>query len=131
MVGQGDTRNYQIGNITKSLHDLSKELDCHISIGCQLSRLPKESRVRPPRLDDLRDSGEIEQDADLVIGLHRPEYYGIESDDSGSLKGIAEFHILKQRNGPTDMIKATWIPEWASFENFEYAVRGNVYHERF
>jgi replicative DNA helicase len=71
-----------------------------------------------PQLSDLRESGSIEQDADVVIFLNRPEYYGIEKDENGeSTAGVTEVIVGKQRNGPTGMIKLAFIKEYARFEN--------------
>ncbi len=71
-----------------------------------------------PQLSDLRESGSIEQDADVVVFLNRPEYYGIEKDENGeSLEGVTEVIIGKQRNGPTGLVKLAFIKEYARFEN--------------
>ena len=76
-----------------------------------------------PQLSDLRESGAIEQDADLVIFIHRPEYYGIDVDEEGnSLKGIAEIIVAKHRNGPTGDIQLKFIREYAKFVDLDDAL---------
>ncbi|HRP94210.1 MAG TPA: DnaB-like helicase C-terminal domain-containing protein, partial [Ignavibacteriaceae bacterium] len=75
-----------------------------------------------PQLSDLRESGSIEQDADVVIFLNRPEYYGIDKDENGqSNEGVAEIIIGKQRNGPTGTVKLAFIKDYARFENLAHA----------
>ena len=76
-----------------------------------------------PQLSDLRESGAIEQDADLVIFIHRPEYYGLDVDDEGnSLKGIAEIIVAKHRNGAVGDIQLKFIREYAKFTDLEESV---------
>jgi replicative DNA helicase len=73
-----------------------------------------------PQLSDLRESGAIEQDADLVLFIHRPEYYGIDVDEEGnSLKGIAEIIVAKHRNGPVGDIQLKFIREYAKFVDLD------------
>lgn len=73
-----------------------------------------------PQLSDLRESGAIEQDADLVLFIHRPEYYGIDVDEEGnSLKGIAEIIVAKHRNGPTGDIQLKFVREFAKFVDLD------------
>lgn len=101
-------REQEVSTISRSLKQLAKELDITVIALSQLnrsveSRNPKEGKR--PQLSDLRESGAIEQDADMVCFIHRPEYYGITEDDSGrSLKGMAEFIIAKHRNGRVDTV---------------------------
>jgi replicative DNA helicase len=74
-----------------------------------------------PMLSDLRESGAIEQDADVVICVHRPEYYGINVDEDGNpTQGIAELIVAKQRNGPTGIAKTAFLHEFARFENLAF-----------
>lgn len=76
-----------------------------------------------PQLSDLRESGAIEQDADLVIFIHRPEYYGLDVDDDGnSLKGIAEIIIAKHRNGAVGDVQLKFIREYAKFADLEESI---------
>ena len=88
----------------------------------QLNRAVEARSDKRPQLSDLRESGSIEQDADVVIFLNRPEQYGIEKDENGqSNEGVAEVIIGKQRNGPTGNIKLAFIKEYARFENLAHA----------
>ena len=107
--------------ISRSLKALAKELSVPILALSQLSR-QVESRggIKRPQLSDLRESGAIEQDADIVTFIYRPEYYGLEEDEDGnSVVGMAEFIIAKHRNGPTDTVKLRWIADYAKFAEYE------------
>jgi len=86
----------------------------------QLSRaVEKRGGEKRPQLSDLRESGNIEQDADVVMFLYRPEYYGITEDDVGrDTQGFAEIIVSKQRNGPTGNVPLRFIKEYARFENY-------------
>ncbi|HEY8415340.1 MAG TPA: replicative DNA helicase, partial [Thermaerobacter sp.] len=97
---RGESRNDLIGRMTRRLKALARELNCAMLLLSQLSRAPEKRATRRPELADLRDSGNIEQDADLVLLLHRPAYY-----DPEDRPGIAEVLIAKQRNGPTGMVE--------------------------
>ena len=83
----------------------------------QLNRRAEDRGGSPPRLSDLRESGSIEQDADLVAFLHRPEYYATTEEDKRSLRGEAELHIAKQRNGPVGEVKLTFLKQCTRFED--------------
>ena len=80
----------------------------------QVSRAPEARSDRRPQLSDLRESGAIEQDADVIMFIYRDDYYNKESPD----KGLAEIIIGKQRNGPTDTVKLTFLGHYTKFENF-------------
>jgi len=82
-----------------------------------LNRAVEARTDKRPALADLRESGAIEQDADVVIFVHRPEMYGLESQDGEQTEGLAEIIIGKQRNGPTDSVKLQFVKQYARFEN--------------
>ena len=112
---RSENRQQEISEISRSLKALARELSVPIIV---LSQLNREAEARPdhrPRLSDLRESGAIEQDADLVILLLREEYYEPENEE---VKGKAEVIIAKQRNGPVGVVKLTFIEECTRFENY-------------
>ncbi|NNG26694.1 MAG: replicative DNA helicase, partial [Ignavibacteriaceae bacterium] len=113
-----ESREREISHISRSLKSLAKELNIPVIALSQLNRAVETRTDKRPQLSDLRESGSIEQDADVVMFLNRPEYYGIEKDENGeSLEGVTEVIIGKQRNGPTGLIKLAFIKEYARFEN--------------
>jgi replicative DNA helicase len=113
-----ESREREISHISRSLKSLAKELNIPVIALSQLNRAVETRTDKRPQLSDLRESGSIEQDADVVMFLNRPEYYGIEKDENGeSTAGVTEVIIGKQRNGPTGMIKLAFIKEYARFEN--------------
>lgn len=118
MKGDGESMNERVGSITGGLKALAKEQNIPVIALCQLSRALASRSDKRPQLTDLRDSGSIEQDADLVIFVHRPEYYLTpkEAQEQG-LVGQAELIIGKQRNGPTGIVEAFFRKECARFEN--------------
>lgn len=103
---RGQSRNDLIGVMTRRLKALARELGCAMLLLSQLSRAPERRASKRPELADLRDSGNIEQDADLVILLHRPSYY-----DPEDKPGIAELIIAKQRNGPVGTVELQFDPK--------------------
>lgn len=107
--------NEGISKITRSLKLLAKELKIPVVCLSQLSRKPMERPDKRPMLSDLRDSGSIEQDADVVCFIHREEAF----DRNTQKKGVAEIIIAKQRNGPTGMIELGWVANSARFENLQ------------
>lgn len=112
-VGRIENRQQEISEISRSLKGLARELNIPVVAVSQLSRAVEQREERRPRLSDLRESGAIEQDADLVIFIYREEYYRPKTEK----KGIAEIIISKQRNGPTGKVELTFIKEYAKFEN--------------
>lgn len=113
-----ENRTQEMSYISRSLKELSKELQIPVVGISQLSRAPEKGRREPiPQLSDLRESGAIEQDADVVILIYRPEMY---RPQDKSLRGIAEINIAKQRNGPTGRINLAFIREYARFADMEY-----------
>ncbi|MCX5715619.1 MAG: replicative DNA helicase, partial [Candidatus Omnitrophica bacterium] len=110
---KSENRQQEISEISRSLKALARELDVPLIAISQLSRAVEQRSDRRPQLSDLRESGAIEQDADLVALLLREEYYN-ETDEN---KGIAEVNIAKQRNGPVGTVKLAFISEFARFEN--------------
>jgi replicative DNA helicase len=117
-----DSREQEISEISRSLKALAKELQLPVVALSQLNR-QVESRHPPiPRLADLRESGAIEQDADVICFLYREEYY-VEDTDK---KGVAQVIVAKQRNGPTDAIELTFLREFTRFENREVAPEDEV-----
>ena len=108
-----ESRQQEISVISRSLKALAKELNIPVVALSQLSRAVEQRADRKPQLSDLRESGAIEQDADVVIFLYRPWVYSQEEDDEGK----AEIIIAKQRNGPTGLIQATFLSRFARFEN--------------
>ncbi len=109
-----ESRQQEISVISRSLKALAKELNIPIIALSQLSRAVEQRADRKPQLSDLRESGAIEQDADVVIFLYRPWIYSQEDEDEGK----AEIIVSKQRNGPTGIINASFISKYAKFENF-------------
>ena len=114
-----ENRQQEISTITRSLKALAKELDMPVIVLSQLSRAVEiRGGERRPLLSDLRDSGAIEQDADVVLFIYRSEFYGQAMDDHGETQeGKAEVIIGKQRNGPVGTVHLSFVKQWAKFEN--------------
>lgn len=116
--GKTDNRVHEIGEITGALKAMGVEFECPVVLLCQLSRAVEARTNKTPVLSDLRDSGEIEQDADTVMMLYRPEYYQGPTDDKGnSLVGRAELIVAKQRNGKTGTVPLRFHAEYTRFED--------------
>lgn len=117
-----ESREREISAISRSLKALSKELNIPVVALSQLSRAVEARSSKRPVLSDLRESGAIEQDADVVLFVHRPEMYNEEFLEDGQTpaQGIAEIIVGKQRNGPTGQVQLAFIKEYARFENLAY-----------
>jgi len=111
--GRIENRQQEITEISRSIKGLARELNVPVIAVSQLSRAVEQRIERRPRLSDLRESGAIEQDADLVVFIYREEYYKPKTEK----KGVAEVIISKQRNGPTGKVELTFVKEYAKFEN--------------
>jgi replicative DNA helicase len=106
-----ENRVQEVSQISRQLKVLARDLDVPILAMSQLSRAVEQRHDKRPILSDLRESGSIEQDADLVMFIYRDEYYNEESDQ----QGIAEVHLAKHRNGPTDTVKLSFLKRYAKF----------------
>lgn len=112
-IARAVSRQQEISEISRSLKALAKELDCPLVVVSQLSRMPEHREHKRPILADLRESGAIEQDADVVIFIYRDEVY----DPQTEKKGIAEINVAKQRNGPTGILELGFYNEYTQFAN--------------
>ncbi len=114
------TREQEISSISRALKGMAKELNVPVIALSQLSRaVETRGGEKRPMLSDLRESGAIEQDADIVSFIYRPEYYDITESEGMSLKGIAEIIIAKHRNGALDTVKLRFIDHFAKFANLD------------
>ncbi len=119
--GKGGNREQEISFISRSLKGLAKELNVPIIALSQLSRaVETRGGDKRPVLSDLRESGAIEQDADMVIFIHRPEYYNVTQDAEGNdTRNVAELIVAKHRNGPVDSVRTKFISHLTKFMDFE------------
>jgi replicative DNA helicase len=119
MQGRGkfENRTLELASISRSMKGLAKELNVPIVVLSQLSRAPESRSDHRPQLSDLRESGALEQDADLVLFIYREDQYADRSQPPPDAQGVAELIIGKQRNGPTGTVKLAFIREFTRFEN--------------
>ena len=111
-------REQEIASISRTLKSMAKELDVPVIAVSQINRAVESRQNRRPMLSDLRESGAIEQDADMVLLLYRPEYYDINEDEEGnSTKGLTEVIVAKHRNGPVGSIRLHFAEEYTRFED--------------
>lgn len=113
--GRSDSRQQEISDISRSLKSLARELNVPIIALSQLSRAVEQRPDHRPMLSDLRESGAIEQDADVVMFLYRDDYYNHDTEK----KGIAEVIIAKQRNGPIGTVELAWLADYTKFANLD------------
>lgn len=114
-VGKFDRKDLEIGAITRELKEMALSFKLPIILLSQLSRAVEQRQDKRPMMSDLRESGSIEQDADIIAFLYRDEYYNKQSE----LKNIVEIDIAKQRNGPTGVVQAAFIKEYGRFINLD------------
>ena len=110
-AGKSESRQQEISEISRSLKALARELNCPVIALSQLSRAVEQRQM----LSDLRESGAIEQDADVVMFIYRDDYYDHDSPE----KGVSEIIVAKQRNGPVGTVKLAWLPQYTMFANLE------------
>ncbi len=113
--GRSDSRQQEISDISRSLKGLARELNVPVIALSQLSRQVEQRPDHRPMLSDLRESGAIEQDADVVMFIYRDDYYNKDTEN----KNIAEIIIAKQRNGPIGTVNLVWLPQYTKFANME------------
>ena len=110
---RSDSRQQEISDISRSLKALAREIDAPVIALSQLSRACETRPDHRPILSDLRESGAIEQDADVVMFIYRDDYYNKDTDK----KNISEIIIAKQRNGPIGTVELVWLPNYTKFAN--------------
>jgi len=117
--GKSDSRQQEVSDISRSLKAVARELSVPVLALSQLSRAVEQRPDHRPMLSDLRESGAIEQDADVVMFIYRDDYYNHDTEK----KGISEIIIAKQRNGPIGTVELAWLPEYTKFANLEHSRR--------
>ena len=125
-----DSRQEQVAKIARRLKGLARELDVPVLCLAQLNRMTEMSKDNRPRLSHLRESGAIEQDADVVMFVHREEYYHTKEEaEEKNLRGMAEIIVAKQRNGPVGDVKLAWLSKYTLFANLSMAEEPGEYEE--
>ena len=126
-MSRNGNREQEISTISRQLKALSKELQIPVLAMSQLSRaVETRGGVKKPMLSDLRESGAIEQDADLVMFIYRPEYYEIMEDEKGSTKGAADIIVAKHRSGSVGEVRLKFVGKYARFENREFLTNEEI-----
>jgi replicative DNA helicase len=125
-----ESRQLEVSEISRGLKALARELNLPVICASQLNRAPEQREGHRPRLSDLRESGSLEQDSDVVALLHREDYYH-QGDDEYEPSGTAELIVAKQRNGPTDTVKLSWIEHSTRFKDFSPATAPMEYEEAY
>ncbi len=115
--GRTESRQQEVSDISRALKGVARELNVPVLALSQLSRAVEQRPDHRPMLSDLRDSGAIEQDADVVMFIYRDDYYNHDTEN----KGVSEIIIAKQRNGPIGTVELAWLPEYTKFANLEKA----------
>lgn len=114
---QKDPRQEQVAKIARRLKGMARELNVPVLCLSQLNRQAEASKDNIPKLSHLRESGAIEQDADIVIFVHREEYYATNEEARAEHRGKADIIVAKNRHGPTDTVRLTWLKDFTRFEN--------------
>ena len=112
--GKAESRQNEISTLSRYLKLLAREMDCPVIVLSQLSRAPEQRQDHRPILSDLRESGSIEQDADMVMFLYRDDYYNKENSEK---VGICEVNLAKHRSGPTETFDLTWVSRYTKFSD--------------
>jgi replicative DNA helicase len=121
--GRVENRQQEISALSRNIKLLAKEIDCTVMLLSQLSRAPEQRPNHTPMLSDLRESGSIEQDADIVVFLYRDDYYaelaGKENGEPIVKTGLCNVIVAKHRNGPTGKVELVWMDKYTRFSNKE------------
>ncbi len=126
-----ESRQVEVSAISRSIKALARELNIPVICLSQLNRASEQREGNRPRMSDLRESGSVEQDADVVMLLHREDYYHVGNpgwaDENPDKIGVAEVIVAKQRNGPTDVVRLTWDPRTTRFKGYSPYREGDAF----